>query len=71
MIGKESRTDDLEYFRNRALQEQLAATNAQSPEARRRHDELAMMYRFKAAMLSSSPDMWSDSLGDERQPEPA
>ena len=60
---------DVEYFRARALEEQLAAGTARSPEARKCHDALAMMYRFKAAMLSTGPESWADSLVDDRQPE--
>lgn len=60
---------DIEYFRARALEEQVAAGRARSPEARKCHDELAMMYRFKAAMLSSGPDSWADSLVEEPQHE--
>lgn len=70
MSGNSNRPDDAEYYRARALQEQLAAANAQSPEARKPHDELAMMYRFKAVMLSEGPHSWGDSLTDEHQPEP-
>lgn len=44
--------DDGEYFRVRALQEQAAAQKATSPSARKSHDELASIYRFKAWMLS-------------------
>lgn len=71
MSGRSNRHDDVEYFRTRALQEQLAATNAQIPEARKCHDELAMMYRFKAAMLSTGPDSWAVSLLDKCEPEDA
>lgn len=66
-----SRLDDVDYFRARALQEQIAATNAGSHEARKRHDELAMMYRVKATMLSKSPDGWGANLENARQPETA
>ena len=70
MTRNSNRPDEAEYYRTRALQEQLAAANAQSPEARKSHDELAMMYRFKAVMLSEGPDSWCGSLADEHQPEP-
>jgi hypothetical protein len=43
---------DCEYYRARAVQEQLAAMRAGCPTARRCHEELATMYRFKAGMLS-------------------
>lgn len=71
MIGRSNRRDDVEYFRTRALQEELAATNAQVSQARKCHDELAMTYRFKAAMLSTDPDSWTVSLVEEREPETA
>src|SRR5690348_7114028 len=71
MTGRSIPGGDLEYFRSRALQEQVAAGQAQGSEATRRHDELAMMYRFKVAMLSSGPDSWVMSLLGGRQPEPA
>lgn len=54
-----------EYFRAHALQEQVAAAKAKSPEARDRHDELAMMCRFKVAMHSTGPDTWTASLVGE------
>ena len=57
--------DNVEYFRARALQEQVAAAKAKSPEARRRHDKLAMMYRFKVAMLSTGPHAWTDAVVGE------
>jgi len=71
MIGRPPFDDDVEYFRDRALQEQLAASNAKSAEARKCHDELAMMYRFKVAMLSTGPDSWAVSTDGERQAEVA
>ena len=71
MTGRSNLRDDVEYFRSRALQEQLAATDAQSPEARKCHDELSMMYRFKVAMLSTGPDCWAFSQIDERETETA
>jgi len=63
------RSDDIEYFRARALQEQVLAGNARSPEARKSHDALAMIYRFKVAMLPQGPESWNQSLADGRQPE--
>lgn len=48
--------DDPDYYRARAIQEQLAAQKATSPEAGRRHRELALLYRFRAAMLSRPGD---------------
>ena len=44
------RADDAGYFRTRALQEQVAAQGATSDVARRRHEELAMLYRFRSMM---------------------
>lgn len=54
------REDDAGYFGRRALQEQIAAQRAICEAARRRHDELAMMYRFRAAMLTKGPEPWMD-----------
>lgn len=62
MIAKSAPLRDVEYFRVRALQEQVAAANATSVKARNCHDELAMMYRFRATMLSTPADRWSDTL---------
>lgn len=45
-----ARADDVSYFRARALQEQIAAEAASSPAARKRHEELAMLYRFRSMM---------------------
>ena len=50
--------DDAEYYRRRAIQEQLAAQRAICSAARDRHDELATMYRFRAAMLTRAPEVW-------------
>lgn len=71
MIRQSSRLDDVDYFRRRAIEEQVAAGNAACAEARGRHDELAMMYRFKVAMLSQGPDSWADSLRPGLVPETA
>jgi len=49
------RTDDASYYRARALQEQVAALEAASAIARYRHEQLAMMYRFRSSMLSNGP----------------
>lgn len=54
--------DDASYFSRRALQEQLAAQKATCEAARGRHDELATMYRFRAAMLTRRPSCWADAL---------
>lgn len=45
--------DDAEYYRRRALQEQLAVQNATCAAARQRHDELATLYGFRAAILTT------------------
>jgi len=62
MIPRPRLHEDVEYYRRRAVQEQLAAGNAASEEARKCHDELAMLYRIKVAMLSTRPDSWAGSL---------
>lgn len=49
---------DIDYYRKRVLQEEVAARNATCVVARQRHDELAAMYRFKVSMLS---DAWSEA----------
>jgi hypothetical protein len=54
--------NDATYFRRRALQEQVAAQAAVCNSARERHDELAMMYRFRAAMLTTHPSCWTEVL---------
>ncbi len=62
-------SEEVEYYRRRALEEQVAAAKTRCEEARKAHDELAMLYRFKAVMLSSKPDSWADCLNDEDQAE--
>jgi len=59
--------DDVSYCRRRALQEQLAAQNAKCGVARDRHDELATMYRFRAAMLTTHPRCWADTLQQQAE----
>lgn len=51
------RTDEAEYWRRRASQEQLAAQNAACAVAHRKHEELARMYRFRAANLTTDPEL--------------
>ena len=58
-------SDDAEYYFTRSIQEQTAAQKATCNVARERHDELAAMYRFRAAMLSSHPPCWSEPASDE------
>jgi hypothetical protein len=65
------REEDASYFRRRALQEQIAAQKATCEAARQRHDELAMMYRFRAAMLTNIPERWTDTLVREPAAEAA
>ena len=56
------REEDVSYFRRRALEEQIAAQRASSEAARHCHDELAAMYRFRAAMLTKAPQSWWAAL---------
>lgn len=48
-------SDEAEYWRRRALQEQLAAENAASLVAHQKHHELARMCRIRAANLTTDP----------------
>ncbi len=57
--------DDSDYYRARALQEQIAAQKATCAAAQERHDELAMMYRFRAVMLSNGPVFEPDLLREK------
>ena len=59
--------DDATYFRRRALQEQIATQVATSKVARDRHDELATMYRFRAAMLTTHPHCWAEALQEQAE----
>ena len=59
------RTDDESYYRARVVEEQIASRNAASEAARERHDQLAAMYRFRVAMVSSGPSQWADVLNVE------
>jgi len=54
--------DDAAYYRKRAIDEQVAAQNATCEAARERHEELATMYRFRAAMLTTHPSCWAEYL---------
>jgi len=56
MIGN----DDLNYWRARVMQEQQAAQKASCSTARLIHDQLAVMCRFKASMLSRPLEDWSE-----------
>lgn len=53
---------DAQYFGTRAVQEQVAAGRATSEAARKVHADLAMLYRFRAAMLSTRLASWCDAL---------
>lgn len=44
--------DDAGYFRERAIEEQVAAQRATCAAARQRHDEMAALYRFRAIFAS-------------------
>ena len=66
MTGGAVPRDDVEYFRARAVEEQIAAANAKTAEARDRHDELATMYRFRVAMLLTGSHGRAGSLARER-----
>ncbi len=57
--------NDAIYFRERAVQEQVAAQNATCEAARLRHEELSTMYRFRAAMLTTHPSCWAEYLTTE------
>lgn len=59
--------DEATYLQRRALQEQLAAQNASCKVARDRHDELATLYRFRSAMLTTQPRCWADKLQQQAE----
>jgi len=48
--GRAANGDDASYHRQRALEEQAMAERATCDAARECHDELAAMYRFRAAV---------------------
>lgn len=56
------REDDASYYRRRALEEQIAGQKATSGPAQHCHEQLAAMYRFRAAMLSKPPVYTADAL---------
>jgi len=62
--------DDSAYFRRRAVEEQVRAQLSTCAAARERHDELAAMYRFRAAMLSTHPQ-YCHSPAQEESPQAA
>jgi hypothetical protein len=45
--------DEAAYFRRWSSEEQVAARGAAGAAARDRHEQLALLYRFRAAMLDS------------------
>lgn len=65
------REDDFSYFKRRAIQEQIVAQKATCEAARQRHDELAAMYRFRAAMLTKTPSRWADADAEIKAPNAA
>jgi hypothetical protein len=65
------RENDSLYFHRRSVDEQVAAQRATCLEARHRHEELAAMYRFRAAMLTAAPPSWADVKQPEMPAEAA
>ena len=59
--------DDVDYYRTRAVQEQVAAQKASCEAARERHEELAAMYRFRSAMLTTHPSFWVRTLASDAE----
>ena len=56
---------DADYYRRRAMQEQIAAQKATCAAARERHDQLATMYRFRALMGSDEPASASEPVDEK------
>lgn len=54
--------DDADYFHARALEEQAAAQLAKCPEAQRRHDEMATIYRFKESLARTCPPAFRTTI---------
>jgi hypothetical protein len=65
------REDDALYYERRALEEQIAGQRAVCEAARHCHEEIAAMYRFRAAMLSKPPRYWQDALRQALEEAPA
>jgi hypothetical protein len=63
------RHGDASYYRERAIQEQVAAARATCERARAVHEELAVAYRFKAAMLSTQDDLGWEAGEPQALPE--
>ena len=57
---------DADYYEKRAVEEDAAVRNAGSKVARQRHEELAMMYRFRAQVARGE---WPPKV--EEAPAPA
>lgn len=51
-------SSDSAYFRERAVEEDLAANGARCAAARERHEEMADMYRFRVSMLKRDLPSW-------------
>lgn len=54
-------TDELDYWRARAMQEQIAALKASCGAAQRAHDRLATMCRLKVSLLSQPLSEWEEA----------
>jgi hypothetical protein len=61
-------TDDADYFHVRAIEEQTAAQRATSAAARGRHDELAMMFRFREHLVRTIPPEFPEEPVNEMPP---
>ena len=68
--GRAANGDDASYHRQRALEEQAMAERATCDAARECHEELAAMYRLRAAMVSTHPQ-YRDSPALEQSPQAA
>ena len=60
--------DDAGYFHTRAIEEQTAASRATSAAARGRHDELAMMFRFREHLVRTIPPEFAEEPVNEMPP---
>jgi hypothetical protein len=60
------RSDELDYWRARTMQEQEAAQKAKCSTARLVHDQLATMCRFKVFALRRPGDGWQEP--DDKEP---
>lgn len=57
--------DDDSYYGRRALEEQVMAERATCDAARECHDQLAAMYRFRAAPESTDPQSCESPAQEE------